>query len=147
MGYYYAKDLLGDSLFFKGLHKYIADWHGKHPLPLDFFGSMNAGSGRNLNWFWKKWFYEDGYTDLGIKEVRGGQVVVVNKGGKPLPVDLKVEFADGTVKKIHRSVGVWEKGNTEVVVPVGLGKAIKRISLGSTYTPDSFMKDNVFLKM
>ena len=145
MGYYYAKDLLGDSLFFKGLHKYIADWHGKHPLPLDFFGSMNAGSGRDLNWFWKRWFYDDGYTDLGIKGVRGGQVVVVNKGGKPLPVDLKVEFVDGTVKKIHRSVGVWEKGNVEVMVPVGSGKGIRKISLGSTYTPDSYMKDNVWV--
>lgn len=144
MGYYYAKDLLGDSLFFRGLHKYIVDWHGKHPIPLDFFGSMNMGSGRNLNWFWKRWFYDDGYTDLGIKEVRGGQVVVVNKGGKPLPVDLRVEFADGTVATIHRSVGVWERGNTEVVVPVGAGKRIKKISLGSTYTPDSYPKDNVW---
>ncbi len=146
-GYLYVKDMLGDSLFLKGLHRYIGDWHGKHPMPLDFFSSMNAGSGTNLNWFWRKWFYEDGSTDLGIKGVQHNgktAVVVVNKGGKPIPVDLTVLFTDGTTKKIHRSVAVWEKGN-EVTVPVGSEKAIKKVTLGSTYTPDSHPADNVFM--
>jgi hypothetical protein len=148
MGYLYAKDLLGDSLFKKGLHRYIRDWHGKHPIPLDFFGSMNAGSGRDLDWFWKRWFYEDGYPDLAIKDVqhkgKAAFVVVANHGGKPVPVDLTVEFEDGSMKKVHRSVGVWEKGNAETVVPVGSEKVIKRVKLGSTYVPDSFPADNVW---
>jgi hypothetical protein len=147
-GYLYIKDMLGDSVFLRGLHRYIGDWHGKHPMPLDFFSSMNAGSGVNLNWFWKRWFYEDGSTDLAIKGVQHqgkmAGVVVVNKGGKPIPVDLTILFADGTSRKIHRSVAVWEKGNTEVMVPVGTEKAIKKITLGSTYTPDSHPADNVF---
>jgi hypothetical protein len=147
-GYLYVKDLLGDSLFRKGLHQYISVWHGKHPAPLDFFGSVNAGSGRNLNWFWKRWFYDNGYPDLGIKGItRKGAVssiVVVNKGGKPIPVDLTIEFADGTTRKIHRSVGVWEKGNTEVSVPVETASAIRQVRLGSTYTPDSVPADNVW---
>jgi aminopeptidase N len=146
MGYLYARDLLGDSLFRKGLHRYMRDWHGRHPMPLDFFGSMNAGSGRNLDWFWKRWFYDDGYPDLAIKEVRHtgrmAVVVVANNGGKPMPVDLTIEFADGNKKSIHRSVGVWEKGERETQVPVGSEKVIRKISLGSTYVPDSFPKDN-----
>ncbi|HEY4112216.1 M1 family metallopeptidase [Puia sp.] len=148
MGYFYAMDLLGDSLFRKGMHRYISEWHGKHPLPLDFFGSMNAGSGRNLDWFWKRWFYDDGYPDLGIKEVqhkgKTAFVVVVNNGGKPVPVDLTIEFKDGSKKSIHRSVGVWEKGNTSTTVPVGSEKAIGKISLGNPHTPDSFKADNVW---
>jgi hypothetical protein len=147
-GYLYVKDLLGDSLFLKGLHRYIAEWHGKHPGPLDFFGSVNAGSGRNLNWFWKRWFYDGGYPDLGIKKVirkgAAASVVVVNKGGKPVPVDLTIEYSDGTSKKIHRSVGVWEKGETEVSIPLSAQAAIKNIRLGSTYTPDSNPADNVW---
>jgi Peptidase family M1 domain len=149
-GYLYVKDLLGDSLFRKGLHRYIGDWHGKHPSPLDFFGSVNAGSGRNLNWFWKRWFYDGGYPDLGIKGISHKEgaafVVVVNKGGKPIPVDLIIEYADGTTKKIHRSVGVWERGNTEVSIPVQQPAAIKKVRLGSTYTPDSFPADNEWPK-
>ena len=148
-GYLYAKDLLGDSLFLKGLHRYIRDWHGKHPMPLDFFGSVNAGSGRNLNWFWKRWFYDDGYPDLGIKEVvKNGDgktfVVVANKGGKPIPVDLTIQFKDGSTKRLHRSVAVWEKGNSETGVPVGTDKTIKKVILGSTYDPDSNPTDNVW---
>jgi hypothetical protein len=46
MGYLYVKDMLGDELFKKALHYYIQQWHGKHPMPLDFFNCMNAGSGR-----------------------------------------------------------------------------------------------------
>ncbi|HEY4335222.1 MAG TPA: M1 family metallopeptidase [Puia sp.] len=148
MGYAYAMDLLGDSLFRKGLHRYIRDWHGKHPIPLDFFGSMNAGSGRNLDWFWRRWFYEDGYPDLAIKEVqhkgKAAFVVIANKGGKPLPVDLAIEFTDGSKKNIHRSVGVWEKGNAETVVPVGSDLGIKKISLGSAHVSDSNPGDNLW---
>jgi Peptidase family M1 domain len=145
MGYFYAKDLLGDTLFMRGLHQYISDWHGKHPIPTDFFGSMNRGSGRNLDWFWKRWFYDDGYPDLGIKTVTSS-VEIVNIGGKPLPIDLNIEFKDGTSEKIHRSVAVWEKGNTTVLIPVGSEKLIKKITLGDVHTPDSHPADNTYPK-
>jgi len=148
MGYLYMKDMLGDSLFLRGLHKYMEDWHGKHPTPLDFFGSMNAGTGRNLNWFWKRWFYDGGYPDLGITDLRHkgktSSVVITNKGGKPVPVDLTIEYTDSTSEKIHRSVAVWEKGDTELVIPIPSAKPIQKIILGSTYTPDSHRADNVF---
>lgn len=148
MGYSYVMDLLGDSLFRKGLHRYIHDWHGKHPMPLDFFGSMNTGSGRNLDWFWRRWFYEDGIPDLAIKEVqhkgRAAFVVVANKGGKPLPVDLAIEFTNGSRKTIHRSAAVWEKGNAETVVPVGSELNIQKIHLGSPHVSDSNPADNIW---
>jgi hypothetical protein len=143
MGYFYVKDMLGDSLFLKGLHQYIADWHGKHPIPTDFFCSMNRGSGRNLDWFWKRWFYDGGYPDLGIKTVTS-TVEIVNIGGRPLPIDLNIEFKDGTTKKIHRSIAVWEKGNTTVLIPIGSQKPIKKITLGDVHTPDSRPADNVY---
>jgi hypothetical protein len=148
LGYLYVKDLLGDSLFLQGLHRYIRDWRGKHPAPLDFFGSMNAGSGRDLNWFWQRWFYDGGYPDLaitGLQHKKGSTaVIVVNKGGKPVPIDLTISFADGTTEKSHRSVGVWEKGNAKAVIPVLSGKGIRKVTLGSTYTPDSHPEDNVW---
>jgi hypothetical protein len=148
LGYLYVKDLLGDSLFLQALHRYIRDWRGKHPAPLDFFGSMNTGSGRNLNWFWQRWFYDGGYPDLaitGLQHKKGSTaVIVVNKGGKPLPIDLTITFADGTTEKSHRSVGVWEKGNAKSVIPVLSVKDIRKVTLGSTYTPDSHPEDNVW---
>ncbi len=44
LGYFYVRDMLGDELFTKALHYYIQQWHGKHPMPYDFFNCMNAGS-------------------------------------------------------------------------------------------------------
>ena len=38
-------------------------WNGKHPIPWDFFYSINAGSGQNLNWFWNNWFFSNNYVD------------------------------------------------------------------------------------
>jgi hypothetical protein len=148
LGYLYVKDLLGDSLFLQGVHRYIRDWRGKHPAPLDFFGSMNAGSGRDLNWFWRRWFYDGGYPDLAITRLQhktgSTDVIVANKGGKPVPIDLTIEFSDGTSRKIHRSVGVWEQENKTAVIPVPSGKSIRKVTLGSTYTPDSYPADNVW---
>ena len=39
------------------------------PMPYDFFNCMNTGSGKNLNWFWKRWFFDAGYPDLAISSV------------------------------------------------------------------------------
>jgi hypothetical protein len=148
MGYLYVKDMLGDELFTKALHTYIRNWNGKHPLPHDFFNSMNAGAGRNLNWFWQRWFFDDGYPDLAIaritKSANGYDVQVQAKGSKPVPIDLTITFADNTTQKIHRSIAVWETGATSVTVPVPTKQPLKRVTLGSTLVPDSYPKDNVW---
>lgn len=148
-GYLYVKDMLGDSLFTKALHYYIQQWHGKHPMPYDFFNCMNVGSGRNLNWFWKRWFFDNGYPDLAITSVtsklKSYSVVITSKGTKPVPVDLTVTFADKTTSKLHRSVEVWEKGNTSVTLTIPTVQKIIKIELGNTYDVDVNKADNVFV--
>ncbi len=148
MGYMYVKDLLGDELFYKGLHNYMRNWNGRHPIPYDFFNSMNEGSGKNLNWFWKRWFFDEGVPDLAIAKLteKGTlkQVLVESKGTKPLPVDLSVLYTDGTSEKIHRNISVWEKGNKTILVSFSSGKKIKSLMLGSTYVPDINKSDNVY---
>ena len=148
LGYLYIKDMLGDKLFTQALHTYITNWNGKHPLPYDFFNSMNAGANRNLNWFWQRWFFDSGYPDLAIarvtKSTAGYDVQVQAKGTKPVPVDLTITFADNTTQKIHRTIAVWETGANSVTVPVPTKQPVKRVTLGSTLVPDSYPKDNVW---
>ena len=148
LGYLYVKDLLGDELFTKALHTYIRRWNGKHPMPYDFFNSMNAGADRNLNWFWQRWFFDGGYPDLAIAAVTqtttGYNLTIQAKGSKPVPIDLTVTFADNTTQKLHRSIGVWETGATVVTVPIATKQLVKRVTLGSTLVPDSFPADNVW---
>ena len=69
LGYLAMKDLLGDELFKKCLHQYIDRWHGKHPIPWDFFNSFNTSAGRNLNWFWSNWFFTSNYIDIAVQQV------------------------------------------------------------------------------
>jgi hypothetical protein len=146
LGYLYVKDMLGDDLFYKGLHNYFRNWAGKHPLHNDFFYSMNAGSGKNLNWFWQKWFYEGGVPDIGIVKLTGTsnkkQLTVKLKGTKPVPVDVNILYKDGSTQKIHRSIAVWEKGNKIVTINFTASKPIQEITLGSTYIPDVDRSDN-----
>ena len=146
LGYLYVRDMLGEELFTKALHHYISLWHGKHPMPYDFFYALNAGAGQNLDWFWRRWFFEGGYPDLAITTVvrpadQPAQITVVNKGGKPVPVDLTVTFTNGAEEKIHRSIAAWQNAST-VTVPVHNGRTIQKVTLGSTYAPDSYPADN-----
>lgn len=146
MGYLYVKDYLGDSLFTKALHHYIEQWHGKHPIPLDFFNSMNEGAGKNMDWFWKRWFFDDGVTDLSIgtvvKNNDGYRITIANKGTKPLPIDLSLTFDDGSRSQLHRSIGVWENGESSVAIDVPASKKLVKIVMGDAHTPDKNKSDN-----
>ncbi len=144
LGYLYAKDILGDEKFYKGLHHYIREWNGKHPMPYDFFNCMNTGSGQNLNWFWKRWFFEGGVPDLSISKVTGAQLTITCKGEKPVPIDLTVTYADGSNQLIHRSAAVWQTGNKTVNISCKPGRKIIKLQLGSTYIPDVNKADNVY---
>ncbi|MEO7524278.1 MAG: M1 family aminopeptidase, partial [Ferruginibacter sp.] len=149
LGYLYVKDMLGDELFYKGLHNYFRNWNGKHPIPYDFFYSMNAGTGKDLNWFWKRWFFDSGVPDLAIANYTstGNQkkIFIDSKGNKPVPVDVTVFYEDGTTQKFHRSISVWEKGNKTIVINFSSPKKIERINLGSTYVPDVDKKNNLII--
>ncbi|GGH04017.1 M1 family metallopeptidase [Pedobacter zeae] len=148
LAYLYVKDYLGDELFTKALHTYIQNWNGKHPMPYDFFNSINAGSGKDLNWFWKAWFFEDGVTDMAIKAVdqtSGGYTVTVeNKSIKPLPIDLTLTYEDGSVEKRHSTIGIWEKGDKQVKINVKTSKKLSKVVMGDPHTPDKVKSDNSF---
>jgi hypothetical protein len=150
LGYLYIKDYLGDELFTKALHYYINQWHGKHPMPYDFFNCMNTGSGKNLNWFFKRWFFDNGAPDLAITNVKkkGNKydVTIASKGSKPVPVDLQMTLEDNTVIKQHRTIGVWQDGNTTTTVSFKTGSDVIKIELGSTYSVDINKADNTWTK-
>ncbi|MEJ5995867.1 M1 family metallopeptidase [Pedobacter sp. Du54] len=149
-GYLFIKDYLGDKLFTKALHHYITSWQGKHPMPYDFFYSMNFGAGKNLDWFWKRWFFEDGIVDMAIKNVvqvsnDEYSIQVDNKSNKPLPIDLTITFDDGSIEKQHQSIAAWENGSSTYLSVVKTKKKIVKVVLGSSHVPDKNKSDNTFL--
>jgi hypothetical protein len=150
VAYKLLQQYLGEKKFAEVLRKYIEIWHGKHPIPYDFYFLFNRESGENLNWFWKPWFYDYGYPDLGIEKVteedEGYSVTVKRYGNLPIPVKLKVEFADSSVFEARRDMGVWKDGKNEVKIPVKTSKNITRVELGGGQIPDVDMRNNEWLK-
>ncbi len=97
--------MLGDELFKKCLHEYMSRWHGKHPIPWDYFYSFNDAAKQNLNWFWNNWFFSNNYIDLAVDNVqqKGNNYVVSvkNPGGFAIPFDVMVTFMDGSQSSFH----------------------------------------------
>ncbi|MDN3549281.1 M1 family metallopeptidase [Mucilaginibacter aquaedulcis] len=148
LSYFALKDMLGDALFKKALHGYMDRWHGKHPIPWDYFNSMNSVSGRNLNWFFNNWFFTNYYIDLslqGITKVKGGYTAAIkNIGGFAVPFDVKITYADGTTETIHQTPGVWEKNQRQTTVNLKTVKAIKSAVLDGGIFMDADVSNNKF---
>jgi aminopeptidase N len=140
--------MLGDELFTKALHYYIQQWHGKHPMPYDFFNCINAGSGENLNWFWKSWYFDNGAPDLAISHVTDKKDVysieITRVGTKPIPIDLTIYYSDGTTQLLHQNVSVWKTGNKSYTLTHVSHKHIQKMVLGTTYDPDVNKSDNIW---
>ncbi|MDB4924203.1 M1 family metallopeptidase [Mucilaginibacter sp.] len=146
LSYLALKDMLGDALFKKALHTYMDNWHGKHPIPWDYFNSMNAGSGRNLNWFFNNWFFTNGYIDLGLdnaKAVAGGYKLSINNiGGFAVPFDVIVTYTDGTTQSTHATAAVWEKNNKHITITIKANKTAKSIVLDGGIFMDADVSNN-----
>jgi hypothetical protein len=129
LSYFALKDMLGDDLFKKALHAYMDNWHGKHPIPWDYFNSMSTGSGKNLNWFFNNWFFTNYYIDLDLKNVSktagGYSFSIRNIGGFAIPFDIKVTYADGTTASFHQTPVVWQNNQREISIAVKTNKTIK----------------------
>ena len=133
LSYFALKDLLGDALFKKALHTYMDNWHGKHPIPWDYFNSMSSGSGRNLDWFFNNWFFTNYYIDLDlqkVEKVKGDYILSIrNLGGFAVPFDVKVTYADGSMQSFHQTPIVWEHNQKQTFIRIKTRKAIKSVVL------------------
>jgi hypothetical protein len=148
LGYLAAKDLLGDVTFRKALLAYMDRWHGKHPIPWDFFNAMNDASGRNLDWFWHAWYFTNSYIDLGVAGVKkapdGYTVTLENIGGMPAPVDLKVTYADGTTETVHETPAIWAGNVKRATVTVPTRKTLTSVSLEGGIWMDADARNNAW---
>jgi len=146
LGYLALKDMLGDDLFKKALHGYMDRWHGKHPMPWDFFYSINNVSGKNLNWFWQSWYFSNNYIDLGIGKVKIERkkiiVTINNIGGMPAPVNIIVKTKDGSTKTFHQTSEIWQKNAKQAVVVLKNLKDVTSITLDGGIFMDADISNN-----
>lgn len=146
LGYLALKELLGDTDFRKGLHGFMNDWNGKHPMPWDMFYSFNTHTEKDLNWFWNAWFFSHGYIDLAIVDVRaeqgGTMVMLKNFGGYPAPANMVVTFTDGSSETIRQGPDIWRKNIKEVETRINVPKSVRSIVLDGGIFMDANAADN-----
>ena len=148
LSYLALKDMLGDELFKKALHNYMHNWNGKHPIPWDYFYSMENGSGKNLDWFFYNWFFTPYYIDLGIEKVEklsGGYTLSIkNIGGFAVPFDVIVTYTDGSTESFHKTPIVWEHDQKNISVEIKTGKDMKSVTIDGGIFVDADMKNNTW---
>ena len=87
------------------LKRYFNDFKFKHPTPNDIKRSAERVSGAELDWYLTDWAQTTNTIDYGIKEVAdnaGKTTVTLERIGRmPMPIDLKVDYADGTFENFH----------------------------------------------
>ena len=150
LAYDFLRQTLGDALFLKAMKTYMERWNGKHPLPTDFFFTFNDVVGKDLGWYWKPWFYDFGYPDLAISNVKQKKnsivVTILNKGKLPLPVKLQVMFNDVVAKEIYKTPEIWSSGKDKIEVKIDGVKNYDAVILGGETIPDVNKVNNVFIK-
>jgi len=145
MSYYSLYHLLGKDLFIKCLNGYMDEWNHKHPTPYDFMFSFNRLSQRNLNWFWKRWYFDWAYIDIGIKDFKNNMLTIENLGGRPVAFSIVYHFSDGTQASEDVSPAVWESSSiyTQKINPA---KTIDSIQL-KIFTNGDAVKENNWWKL
>nr|WP_315243133.1 M1 family metallopeptidase [uncultured Flavobacterium sp.] len=87
------------------LKRYFNDFKFKHPTPNDIKRSAERVSGAELDWYLTDWAQTTNTIDYGIKEVAdnsGKTTVTLERIGRmPMPIDLKVDYTDGTSETFY----------------------------------------------
>lgn len=87
------------------LKRYFNDFKFKHPTPNDIKRTAERVSGAELDWYLIDWAQTTNTIDYGIKEVAdnaGKTTVSLERIGRmPMPIDLKVEYTDGTSENFY----------------------------------------------
>jgi Peptidase family M1 domain len=145
--YVLRNKILGPTVFDQAFREYTSRWAFKHPKPADFFRTIEDVSGRDLDWFWRGWFFTTAALDQSVESVTQKpmsdgksqvQVVIRNIGEQVMPVELQLTFADGTTQLYQFPVEIWYKSDRYTAV-ITVDKSVT----GATVNPDGSFPDVV----
>lgn len=88
--------IIGQENLDKTFLKFYELWKFKHPTPNDFKRVAEEISGINLKWYFNLFINTTRTIDYGIQAVADNSITLVNKSGIAMPIDLLVEYEDGT---------------------------------------------------
>jgi aminopeptidase N len=106
---------LGDSAFFKGIKRYLNDPQLRYGFATtaDLQRNLESASGQNLDYFFRQWFYGEGYPSFKVQwgqDSVTGQVnfIVSEKTSVPLSVDFfKVALPIRLINGLKKKTSPW----------------------------------------
>ena len=111
MSYAALYHMLGPAGYRQALSTYVNTWKGKHPTPYDYFFTINRATGRDLNWFWRRWYFDWGYCEVELTSFDKNVLTLTNLGGRPVALQVEFTHADGSLTRQLVSPSVWEKSD------------------------------------
>ena len=113
------------------------------------FNTFSSVSGRDLDWFWRAWYYETWWLDQAVVRVsetgEGIRIVIADLGLAPMPIHLVITRANGDVVRRDVPVASWLAGATQVSVMLPAGSPVVRVEIDPDYAfPDVDRDNNVW---
>ncbi len=140
------KRVVGADNFKSWLREFMLTWQGRHCTPYDFFYFFNNKSDSDLGWFWKPWFFQSGYADVGIGSVKasGGSmsVTVTNPGLLPVPVCLELTYHDGSSEMRYVKIEEWAGQPSDLTLQIKPQKPVAAVRIRSDYFFDANSDNN-----
>ena len=93
--------VIGEENLAKTIKKYYTDFSFKHPRPIDVIRSAEKISGLELDWYLMDWTLTTKTIDYEVTKVEGKKVSLKRIGRMPMPLDIKVEYTDGTTEDLY----------------------------------------------
>lgn len=93
--------IIGKENVSKTLKKFYADFKMKHPTPNDITRTAEKVSGVQLGWYLNEWTKTMHNIDYGVRSVSEKEITLERIGEMPMPIDLKVEYTDGTSENYY----------------------------------------------
>ncbi len=142
------RGVLGEETFMRAYREFFQRWQYRHPYPWDMWNTFEDVSGRELDWFWRSWYYETWVLDQAVASVtsRGDstEIIITDRGRVPMPVPLTITFADGRTEKHTVPVEHWLEGHRSATLTVGSG-AVTQIEIDADMAfPDVNRQNNVW---
>ncbi|WP_299714065.1 M1 family metallopeptidase [uncultured Tenacibaculum sp.] len=93
--------IIGSENVAKTLKEYFNAFSFKHPTPNDFKRIAEKVSGIHLDWYLNEWTQTTHFIDYGVKFVKDKAITLERIGAMPMPIDVEVEYADGTKESFN----------------------------------------------
>lgn len=151
--------IIGEENLSNTLKAFYEKFKFKHPTPNDFIRTAETISGIQLNWYLNEWVETTHTIDYAVAYVENDSITLAKIGRMPMPVDVTVEYVDGTSEHFYipLSLMLGKKPTTATVLEdwswvqqlysFKAAKEVKSVTLDSNgYLADVEQGNNIFIK-